>query len=41
VNKEFYFSIRVKSLPDVKFESGPGFGALETLNSFTPGGTDF
>jgi lipopolysaccharide assembly outer membrane protein LptD (OstA) len=41
VRQEFYFRISVKALPDIKFERGPGFGALDALDSFTPGGGGF
>jgi hypothetical protein len=37
-SSEFYFKISVKSLPDLKFESGPGLGALDTISGLSPSG---
>lgn len=38
LSSEFYFRISVKSLPDLKFESGAGLGAFDTLSGVAPGG---
>jgi lipopolysaccharide export system protein LptA len=37
-SSEFYFRISVKSLPDLKFESGQGLGAFDTLSGISPTG---
>ena len=41
LQNEFYFRISVRDLPDLKFESGPGLGAFDSLSRLAPGGTGF